>query len=378
MNSNVHKQKKGKKNGMSKQKNPSTLRFNTTPGQTLITPNSTLRKYSGRSGPALRLIGEERIGPVLGNTTVGSTFYIVQPAYSVFLPTKFRVAQSYQRYRPRKLTIRYTPSVSGFATAGTTGQIVLSYMRDPGEEGPTTESQAMSVKDKAFGFITSSIELTIENVWDCDFLTNADYSTPGEPRLYHAGAFFATVIGTPNTSTIGNITVVYDIDFFDDISETVLAKISRDVNYYKVAHTGFTAGTNGVWTTIGTTWTETYPSVANTLVSANLTSGNFTVGPGVWVIEANMLMDTPSVSDTIIGAGIRIVNGSSGITLEQDMIQGAGSAGSWGLSVYNMHCSATVTVTANTVFLMQWFKTTIAAGTTVLVSGIDFSFRRIG
>jgi len=375
MSSNATQQKKQvkKKNGSSV---PNSLRTVLPKNLSISSPDTTMRRYNKRSAGPYRLHGEERVATVQGTTTVSSQFFLVQPAYATTLPTKYLIAQTYQRYKPRKVTLRYTPSVSGFSANGASGQIILCYLSDPCEEGPTTEAQAMSIHEKAFGFVTSTIELTLDNIWDEERLCCSTYSTPGDSRLYHAGAIYYVVVGTANNNTIGNLTMTYEFDLFDDISDTVTNKLSRDLNHFHATHTGFTAATQGTWTTIGS-WVTTYPSFNATLQNVDLVNGFFTLGVGVWEIDANIYFSGVSVPNTIIRDGLRIF-GAGPAALDTSFMAGDSTASVWGLSEDTRHASATVVVTAALTVVIQWYKTTITAGTTVTASEISVDFRRVG
>lgn len=154
----------------------------------------------------------------------GATQYPIQPANETVFPWIGSIARKYQKWRCRKLTLEYIPTVDGFAEPGRQGRVVLAANYDSLDSALTTLQQAETISPNAPGQPDERLTLVM-----------SPYQVSATPKLirpgqvpaggtitaFDGGVFYVVVDGldasvTPGTK-LGELFVHYDFDFYDPI-----------------------------------------------------------------------------------------------------------------------------------------------------------------
>jgi len=200
------------------------------------------RKSQGRSGngprgnPMLRPFPEgnrsrtfrtcvvendEYIGEVLGcnSTTVPviQTFPI-NPGQVATFPWLSEQAAQWEKYRFDYLSFYYKPEVSGFATEGQSGKVIMMVDYDASDPAPTTKQEMEDTDPHVDGMPYEDITLALDPY---DMFTDSDAKyvriagLPGgsDIKTYDAGNVVVMTLNNGGTNAVGELHVRYKVTF---------------------------------------------------------------------------------------------------------------------------------------------------------------------
>jgi hypothetical protein len=378
---NVMPSKKGKKNAK-KQAQPKNVTSSmvrapapSLSGQLLMGSGAKANnaRFAGKRAVSVR--DTELIGDLNGHTGIANTRIMLNPGHPITFPTSSHRNQLYQKYRPRSFRLTYTPAVSVFATAGTQGTVIISYVSDISMSGPSTSAQVFAFHEKAFGQVSESISLEVANQWEgCTYFTADTYSTAGETQLYHCGMFFVTVIGSANTSKIGTLEISYDFDLLDFVNNSLFNDlIPYDYNRFQFSCPNIDNSA------IDSTWTDLTGITQNSghYYDIPIVAGTTLTFPvGTFNLNFYAQFGGLSVDNTLVGWGLAIYTGGAEYLANLNL---GGSAGNvWGMGWSPISLIYTMTITTPQSFTFRWYKKTLTAGTTVDLRNIYIDVERIG
>lgn len=169
---------------------------------------------------------DEYIGDVLATA---NNFNVVQyacnPGQAVTFPWGNKIAQLYEKYSFEAIEFYYKREVSEFATAGTTGKVILSFDYDASDGIPTTKQQMEDTVPHSDGMPSEPI---IRLPLDVACMRNgpARYVRPGalpantDIKTYDVGTLNVATYGLASTSgALGELRVRYRVRFSEPVLE---------------------------------------------------------------------------------------------------------------------------------------------------------------
>lgn len=167
------------------------------------------------------IIEDEFVVDINGSVGFVNTQLQVNPGIATTFPWGSRPSGNYSEYMFEMLEFYYTPEVTGFATQGQTGKVILSFDYDATATALTTKQQAEAMATQ--GRTKNALKgggLPCEYQWmpvDCNQIHKGDskYVLPGaqpastDLKTYNAGILNVSTIGQANTTLIGELHVKY-------------------------------------------------------------------------------------------------------------------------------------------------------------------------
>lgn len=159
---------------------------------------------------------DEVIGVIKGTTGFGSTIFPLQPGLAAVFPWLSQVAALYQRYSFDSLVLYYKPLVSGFATAGQAGKVILSTDYDAAAGDLTSYRTAETMDPHADGMPYEAIALTLDPKRLTQgkigkFVRRGVVPPNTDVKTYDSGNLYVSTQGNTTTDDIGELRVAYRV-----------------------------------------------------------------------------------------------------------------------------------------------------------------------
>jgi hypothetical protein len=156
---------------------------------------------------------DEYIQDINGSVGFVNITLAVNPGLPTMLPWGNRPAGNYDEYEFEYLEFIYKPEVTGFATQGQTGKVILSFDYDATDPAPTSKQQVEAADPHKDALPCEEIRLVV----DCKQIHkgNSKYVRTGaapantDLKTYDAGVLSISTIGQANTSLVGELHVKY-------------------------------------------------------------------------------------------------------------------------------------------------------------------------
>lgn len=189
-----------------------------TGGGSIVAPVSAGGMTRNRRTPLHDQIVEEDevIGVIKGTTGFGSTIFPLQPGLAAVFPWLSQVAALYQRYSFESLVLYYKPLVSGFATAGQMGKVILSTDYDAAAGDLTSYRTAETMDPHADGMPYEAIALTLDPKRLTQgkigkFVRRGIVPPNTDVKTYDSGNLYISTQGNATTDDIGELRVAYRV-----------------------------------------------------------------------------------------------------------------------------------------------------------------------
>jgi len=202
-----------------------------------------------------RVQNDEFIATVISAATganFGNQAFAINPGHAATFPWLSGEATQWEKYRFEYLEFYYEHDVSSFATAGTTGKVVMSLDYDAADAPPTTKQQMLDTEPHADGMPNEDFGL-IANPADLSGNTDLHYvrlaGLPGgaDIRLYDVANFNIATQGIASNATeLGELHVRYSCVFEVPVlsSDLKTAPANNSVSWFEsVATEAFTTAT---------------------------------------------------------------------------------------------------------------------------------------
>jgi len=168
---------------------------------------------------------DELIGIVNGSVAFATTSYSCNPGQVTTFPWGNKIAQLYEEYDFESLEFYYTATVTGYATEGQTGTVVLSFDYDASDVAPTTQQQVENTVPHTVPALPSN-PMAILTI-DCNRIRKnvAKYVRPGalpagaDIKTYDAGNLYVSTNGCTGASQCGELHVRYKCRLIEPILE---------------------------------------------------------------------------------------------------------------------------------------------------------------
>lgn len=291
----------------------------------------------------------------------GNTAFACNPGQASTFPWLAGEATQWEKYRFEYLEFYYEHDVSSFATAGTTGKVIMSFDYDAADSPPTTKQQMLDTQPHADGMPNEDFGMSMDPP-DLDGRTDLHYvrlaGLPGgaDIRLYDVGNLNVATQGIASSATeLGELHVRYAVVFEVPIlsSDSKAAPANNQVSWFQ-------ATTGQVLTTTVPTTLLLATALANGLAVVN-TAGSMVPPAGNYLVDyyAKSLDSAAEAFDAILdfqknAASVNI----STATRVEDKVQASIGAG----SVLTSGGSAFVTANGTDAFTLVGTMTG-AAGT---------------
>jgi hypothetical protein len=172
---------------------------------------------------------DEYVAEVVGAATGANfqnTVFPINPGQSALFPWLSKQAAQWEKYHFNYLEFYYQREVSEFATAGTTGKVILQVDFDASDAPPTSKQQMLDTDPNAAGMPCENISLVLPSA-RIHALYKTLYIRPGglpgasDIKTYDAGNFnIATQAIASNTATLGELRVRYSVTLSVPVLET--------------------------------------------------------------------------------------------------------------------------------------------------------------
>lgn len=287
---------------------------------------------SGGQRRVKRVQNDEFIGTVTSGTGGVSAFnnvvFPVNPGNATTFPWLAGEAQQWEKYRFEYLEFYFEHDVSAFATAGTTGKVIMSFDYDAADSPPTTKQQMLDTEPHADGMPNEDFGLVM-NTGDLSGRTDLHYvrlaGLPGgaDIRLYDVGNMNVATQGiTGATTEVGELHVRYAVVFEVPIlsSDLKAAPANNQVSWFQ-SSAAEASGANGVAKNL-----LMATATANGLAIVN-TAGSFVLPAGNYIADLTAVMQDTLATFTATSLDV-LKNGVSVYTAALIKPSGGDSSGS--------------------------------------------------
>jgi len=165
---------------------------------------------------AVNIRHKELFGGVWGSVNFAVSTYNINPGNSALFPWLSQQASGWERYRFKRLVIRYVPRCS----TATSGSVLISPDYDAADPVPTTEVQAASYADAKEGAPWQDITIVMSESSLAGGVSNK-YVKVGalgsnlDVKTYDAGRLsIVTIDCASNGAPLGKLWVEYEIEFY--------------------------------------------------------------------------------------------------------------------------------------------------------------------
>jgi len=235
---------------------------------------------------------DEYIGEVLGcnsSTVPVIQTFPVNPGQVATFPWLSEQAAQWEKYRFEYLSFYYKPEVSGFATEGQSGKVILMMDYDASDPAPTTKQEMEDTDPHVDGMPYEDITLALDPY---DMFTDSDAKyvriagLPGgsDIKTYDAGNVTVMTVNNGGTAAVGELHVRYKVSFRVPILEATkgAAPANNQVTWYTDSGHDFMTGVPANLT-LDVAQTNGLAAV-NTAGSILIPAGNYLVD---WSITAS-------------------------------------------------------------------------------------------
>ncbi len=178
--------------------------------------NSTSRL----GGRTCRIQEDEYIGEIVGPGT-GANFnnvaYPINPGQVGTFPWLSKIAAQWEKYHFNRLEFYYKPEVTGFATAGQSGKVIMSIDFDASDAPPASKQQMEDTIPHADGMPSVQTRLPLaasqlHALYQTLYVRPAGLPGASDIKTYDAGNFNIATQGlNSNSATLGELRVKYDV-----------------------------------------------------------------------------------------------------------------------------------------------------------------------
>lgn len=158
----------------------------------------------------------EIVAPVLAAATYNCGYKDINPGLTTLCAYGSNFAKNYSQYSCRKITVHYTPQVSGTQP----GQVALNIFPDPTENKPLDLADFQNQSGAQYGSVTSPLTCTLSsavlNRKTRLFVRSGNFT--GDKRLWDIGRIFIAVDGVTGLTAqdvIGQLSIDYSFEFFN-------------------------------------------------------------------------------------------------------------------------------------------------------------------
>lgn len=237
---------------------------------------------------------DEYIAEVFGNNNANSPTvesYSINPGQVGTFPWLSIQAAQWESYRFEMLEFYYHPEVSGFATEGQTGKVLMGIDYDAGDAPPATKQQILDTWPHDDGMPYESLivkadpkELLYGSPGDTKFVRPGPLPGRSDVKTYDGGTLNVMTYNNNGTDAVGELHVRYRVRFVTPVLESGKAPFIQSVGYVE------DGGPLSLTSTVpGIAFAGTTPSVntgfVNLGLTLNSTTGTITMPAGNYLVS---------------------------------------------------------------------------------------------
>lgn len=341
-----------KRNGKSRRKGGRSLRGD--PSAIGAGKNSTSRLV----GRSCTIMEDEYIAEVIGGATganFNNTAYVINPGQVSTFPWLSKIAAQWEKYHFNSLEFYYKPEVTGFATAGQSGKVIMSVDFDASDAPPSSKQQMEDTMPHVDGMPAVSIRMPL-TARQMHALYPTLYVRPGglpgasDIKTYDAGNLNIATQGlNSNTATLGELRVKYNVTLSVPVLESSTTAPANNSMVVFSSSTG-EALTSGVPLQLLLATKTGSLGAVNTAGSILLPAGNYKWDYRISYVGASTttISQGTSTLDEAGGAinalAIPIFQPTSGTTFNQLMLSDTGFVSLNGSTALTLMADATFAV----------------------------------
>jgi hypothetical protein len=190
---------------------------------------------------------DEYIDDINGSVSFATQGFYMNPGQALTFPWLSTLAKQFEKYRVLGLQFYYKPLVSGFATNGQSGKVMLSFDYDAGDNLPGSKQQVEDTHPHDDCMPYEEACLTLDpnqlNSQDSKYVRPGMLAAGADIRIYDGGLLAVSTEGNANTDPIGELRVRYSIELSVPVLENASA-IPKNFHtaYYTTAITDMVTG----------------------------------------------------------------------------------------------------------------------------------------
>jgi hypothetical protein len=227
---------------------------------------------------------DEYIGEILGSnsTTPVIQTFPVNPGQSATFPWLSEQALQWEKYRFDYLEFYYKPEVSGFATEGQSGKVILVMDYDASDPAPTTKQEAEDTDPHVDGMPYEDVMLTLDPR-EMFKMSDAKYVRPfGLPggadiKTYDVGNLSVMTTNNGGTAAVGELHVRYGVTFEVPVLEATKSAAPANNQVFEADDINLSLTTTVTKQATFATIRDNGLGVVNTAGSILLPAGNYLV-----------------------------------------------------------------------------------------------------
>jgi hypothetical protein len=255
---------------------------------------------------------DEYVTEVYGSVGFATTQYVVNPGQSSTFAIGSQIASLFNEYEFEMLEFYLTSEVSGYATQGQTGVVILSADYDVSDAAPSTKKNVEDTIPHTEPCLPSTSVVLLR--LDCATMKRGDakFVRPGlqpantDLKTYDCANVYVSTQGNQNTNLIGELHVRYRVKCFEPILPG-----GASLNGTAGAQLLMTSQTVGEAAGNSTTYVASFLGSQNPAIIANgigatyaPTTGIFTLPNGNYIVECDNVSTNSSVSLTAGTVGL--------------------------------------------------------------------------
>lgn len=189
------------------------IQKNNSDGRGPSSPNFPRVSNRGPGGPLTEDISfDEYIGEVLGSVAFTATKYPLQPGIVGTFPKGSVKAALYSEWKQIQCEFYYKPEVSGFATQGQGGKVILAMDYNAGNPAPTTKQQVEimhRVDDMPYEKMALRLDSGSVNRSDAKYIRTGPIPVDEDIKTFDGGNLWVCTIGQANANVVGELHARY-------------------------------------------------------------------------------------------------------------------------------------------------------------------------
>jgi len=230
---------------------------------------------------------DEYIGEVNGSVTFVATKYPLNPGLAGTFPKGSLKAALYSEWKQQSCEFYYKPEVSGFATQGQGGKVILAMDYNAGNPAPTTKQQVEimhRVDDMPYESMLLATDSASVNRSDAKYIRTGPIPVDEDIKTFDGGNLWVCTFGQANTNVVGELHVRYSFvcskpTLLNPAQGALLPNVT--VGMFESAAAETPAATTVARKLLAATVLSNGVSVVNT-------SGSFVPPAGNYVIDATL------------------------------------------------------------------------------------------
>jgi len=155
---------------------------------------------------------DEYIQEINGSSTFVATKFAVNPGLVGTFPKGSLKAALYSEWKCIGCEFYYKPEVSGFATQGSTGKVILAMDYNAGNPAPTTKQQVEimhRVDDMPYEAMALKLDARSVNRSDAKYIRTGPIPVDEDIKTFDGGNLWVCTIAQTNTNVVGELHVRY-------------------------------------------------------------------------------------------------------------------------------------------------------------------------